>query len=63
MVFMNIPLNEGASAGHTVHLDEMLEEYYRFRGWTQDGIPTERKLRTLGLDKLGSGLLEENSYA
>jgi len=56
-------LNEGGSAGHTVHLEEMLEEYYRFRGWTQDGIPTQRKLSTLGLDKLGSGQLEETSHA
>ena len=61
--FMNVPLNEGGSAGHTVHLEEMLEEYYRFRGWTQDGIPTQRKLSALGLDMLGSGQLEETSHA
>jgi aldehyde:ferredoxin oxidoreductase len=61
--FISEPLNEGSSAGHVVHLDEMLEEYYRFRGWTQDGIPTERKLNTLGLATLGSALLEENSHA
>ena len=56
-------MSEGGSAGHIVHLDEMLDEYYRFRGWTQDGIPTKRKLSALGLDNLGSGLLEENSHA
>ena len=31
-------------------LDEMLEQYYRIRGWSQDGLPTEEKLKDLGLD-------------
>jgi aldehyde:ferredoxin oxidoreductase len=35
-----------------VHLDEMLAEYYRFRGWTQDGVPTPKKIAVLGLDEL-----------
>jgi aldehyde:ferredoxin oxidoreductase len=50
--FLDEPLKEGGSAGHVVHLDEMLAEYYRFRGWTSDGIPTPRKLAALGLDML-----------
>jgi aldehyde:ferredoxin oxidoreductase len=28
----------------------MLDEYYDLRGWTRDGIPTEARLRTLGLE-------------
>ena len=39
----------GAAKGSVVHLDEMLNEYYQLRGWTQDGIPTEDKLRELGI--------------
>jgi len=44
------PLNEGPARGKVVHLDEMLDEYYQERGWSQDGIPTEAKLRELGLN-------------
>jgi len=50
--FTNEPLKEGASAGHVVHLDEMMAEYYRFRGWSQEGIPTPKKLTALGLEEL-----------
>jgi aldehyde:ferredoxin oxidoreductase len=50
--FLNTPLQEGGSAGHVVHLDEMLAEYYRFRGWTVEGIPTSKKLADLSLDGL-----------
>jgi aldehyde:ferredoxin oxidoreductase len=50
--FLDEPLKEGGSAGRVVHLNEMLAEYYRFRGWTQDGIPTAKKLAALGLTEL-----------
>jgi aldehyde:ferredoxin oxidoreductase len=50
--FLNEPLQEGGSAGQVVHLDEMLAEYYRFRGWTAEGIPTPKKLAALGLNEL-----------
>ena len=49
--FLYEPLKEGGSAGHVVHLEEMLVEYYRFRGWTPEGIPTSKKKAALGLDK------------
>jgi aldehyde:ferredoxin oxidoreductase len=32
------------------HQDEFLDKYYSLRGWTKDGIPTEKKLKELGLD-------------
>jgi aldehyde:ferredoxin oxidoreductase len=32
------------------HQDEFLDKYYRLRGWTKNGIPTEKKLKELGLD-------------
>ncbi len=50
--FLNEPLKEGASAGHVVHLEEMLEEYYRFRSWDENGVPKPEKLAALGLDSL-----------
>jgi len=30
-------------------VDELLDEYYRLRGWDSNGIPTPEKLRSLGL--------------
>ena len=42
-------LSEGPAKGRVVHLEEMLEEYYLERGWDREGIPTEAKLRELGL--------------
>jgi aldehyde:ferredoxin oxidoreductase len=38
--------------GLTPHLPafgENLNEYYPYRGWTEDGIPTPEKLSELGL--------------
>jgi aldehyde:ferredoxin oxidoreductase len=43
------PLPEGPAKGMVAHLGEMLPEFYELRGWTPDGIPTEEKLRELGL--------------
>ncbi|MBI4334835.1 MAG: aldehyde ferredoxin oxidoreductase family protein [Chloroflexi bacterium] len=34
-------------------LGEMLNEYYAFRGWSEEGIPTGEKLEELGLDRTG----------
>jgi len=61
--FLEQPLEEGGSAGHVVHLDEMLAEYYRFRGWDSAGVPTPRKLSALGLEELGAIYIEEGSHA
>ena len=44
------PMPEGPSKGLVVHLDKMLNEYYKLRGWDQNGIPTKEKLRELGLE-------------
>lgn len=43
------PIAKGPSMGRTVELKPMLAEYYRFRGWDTDGIPTPQKLQELGL--------------
>jgi aldehyde:ferredoxin oxidoreductase len=46
------PLTDGPTQGMVVHLEEMLEEHYHERGWTREGIPTESKLKELGLECL-----------
>ncbi len=43
------PMPEGPAAGRVCHLDEMLEEYYQVRDWSEDGFPTADKLKTLDL--------------
>ncbi len=48
------PLASGPAKG--MHLTEekvhrMLDEYYDLRGWDRNGIPSEQKLRSLGLEK------------
>lgn len=42
---------EGGAADNLPHLGKMLNEYYEFRGWTQEGIPTVEKLKELGLEE------------
>ena len=39
----------GPARGRPVELEAMLGEYYRFRGWDEEGRPTEAKLKSLGL--------------
>jgi len=43
------PIAEGPSKGWVTKLDEMLPKYYKVRGWSPEGIPTEEKLKSLGL--------------
>lgn len=45
------PVEDGPSAGYTVNLEAMLEEYFQFRGWDVDGVPTEPKLEELELSE------------
>ncbi len=45
------PMDKGPSQGKVVHLVEMLDEYYKARGWTVMGIPTPEKLSELGLSR------------
>jgi aldehyde:ferredoxin oxidoreductase len=48
--FISEELPSGASQGQKLDLSTMLKEYYILRDWDEDGYPTERKLRALGLD-------------
>lgn len=47
--FLEEPVLAGEAEGQVVRLDEMLPEYYRLRGWDENGVPTPEKLRQLGL--------------
>lgn len=46
------PVPQGPSQGQVVQLEPMLDEYYQFRGWDEDGVLTCRKLEELGLAAL-----------
>ena len=47
---LNEPVSEGPSKGFVVKLAPMLEEYYAFRGWDKNGVPTPEKLKELSLE-------------
>ena len=40
---------EGGTPDHLPHLGRLLADYYAFRGWDEEGIPTPAKLAELGL--------------
>ncbi len=47
--------DEGPSKGAVVtqaELDLLLDDYYEARGWTKEGVPTESKLKELGMEDL-----------
>lgn len=43
------PLQDGPTKGQIVELEPMLNEYYRSRGWDDDGRPSKRTLQRVGL--------------
>ena len=43
---------DGPSQGWVVQLEPMLKEYYRGRGWDENGVPRPKKLADLELDNL-----------
>ena len=47
--FMEEELAEGASRNRVVQLDEMLDRYYKLRGWDENGVPTKETLQNLGI--------------
>lgn len=51
---MKLPIPEGVAKGSYVSqedLDLLLDDYYEYRGWDKDGIPTEATLKELGLEE------------
>jgi aldehyde:ferredoxin oxidoreductase len=43
------PMLSGTAKGKVVPLAKMLPEYYKLRGWDNNGVPTPEKLKELGL--------------
>ena len=51
---MSTPIPEGVAKGSFVsqeELDFLLDDYYGVRGWSKEGVPTEEKLKELGLSE------------
>ncbi len=44
------PIKSGPSKGEVTDLSKMLPEYYKIRGWDENGVPTTEKLKELGLE-------------
>ena len=55
---MNMPIpDEGPMQGAVVtqkELDLLLDDYYTYRGWTLEGVPTKAKLKEIGMDGLSA---------
>lgn len=51
---------DGGAAGYLPNLEKMLDEYYQYRKWSNDGIPLPSKLRELGLND--EAVLIEQKY-
>jgi len=49
---LNEPVADGPSKGWVSKLEPMLKEYYRARGWDENGVPKPHKLADLGLANL-----------
>ena len=49
---LNEPVADGPSKGWVSHLEPMLKEYYRTRGWDENGVPKRQKLEELSLADL-----------
>ena len=49
---LNEAPTDGPSKGWVVKLEPMLKEYYRGRGWDENGVPTGKKLAELELSDL-----------
>lgn len=50
--FMNEPIPDGPNQGHCIsrpEVDQLLDDYYAARGWDENGIPTSKKLKEVGL--------------
>jgi aldehyde:ferredoxin oxidoreductase len=43
------PMPKGPAKGNVCHLQPMLDEYYKKRNWTNNGVPTKEALEKLGL--------------
>ena len=46
---LNEPLPDGPAKGEVARLAEMLPDFYKVRGWDENGVPTKEKLAELGI--------------
>jgi len=46
------PLPDGPSKGEICELDKILGEYYKLRGWNEQGLPTDDKIKELGIETI-----------
>ncbi|MEJ5358442.1 MAG: aldehyde ferredoxin oxidoreductase family protein [Desulfobacterales bacterium] len=47
------PVSDGVAAGRIpIGLEQAIVDYYRYRGWDDEGRPTPQKLRELGLETI-----------
>lgn len=49
---LNDPIPDGPMKGKVSRLTEMMPGYYAKRGWDEHGVPTQKKLKELGLDNV-----------
>lgn len=53
--FLTETLPAGPAMGKTVDNSRLLSEFYRIRGWEEDGTPSDRKLENLGIAPIHTG--------
>ncbi len=46
---LQTPMPKGPAKGNVCHLEPMLDDYYKKRNWTEDGVPSKTALKKLGL--------------
>ena len=51
---LKTPAPSGTAKGKVSELDIMLPEYYSYRGWDKNGVPTDVTLQRLGLQRQGA---------
>jgi len=47
---LQFPLEKGLTKNKVVKIDKMLDEYYRLRGWDENGIPTRERMTELSIN-------------
>lgn len=60
------PVPNGPYKGEMIDSEKwevMLDEYYRLRGWDENGIPKKEKLKELGLDDVADALEQKGVYS
>jgi len=55
--FLKEPLKDGSFKGQVFPLDIMLDEYYKVRGWDNNGLPTRETLEMLDLGEIADELM------